>query len=73
VRTIKDAAVDAFHRATIAELRRHVGDRLAAHNFARQLKAPRWRTPLQATAAVHAQRPNLSLRPPGHFTPGPNT
>ena len=73
VRTIKDATVNAFHYATIAELRRHVGDWLAAYNFARQLKALRWRTPMQAIAAVHAQKPDLFLRPPGHFAPGPNS
>lgn len=73
VRTIKDATVNAFHYATIAALRRHVGDWLAAYNFAKQLKALRWRTPLQAIAAVHAQKPALFLRPPDHFTPGPNT
>lgn len=72
-RTVKDATVDAFRYATPAGLRRHVGGWPAAHDFARRPKALRWRTPLGAVAAVHAQRPDFPLRPPGRFTPGPNT
>ena len=56
-----------------AALRRHVGDWLAAYNFARQLKALRWLTPLQAIAAAHARKPDLLVRPPGHLAPGPNS
>jgi transposase InsO family protein len=73
VRTIKDATVHAFHYATIWELRRHIADWLAAYNFARQLKALRWRTPMEAITAVWQQKPELFHHSPGHYTPGPNT
>jgi transposase InsO family protein len=72
VRTIKDATVHAFHYATIWELRRHITDWLAAYNFAKQLKALRWRTPMEAITAVWRQKPDLFHNSPGHYSPGPN-
>ena len=69
----KDATVHAFHYATIPELRRHLADWLAAYNFAKQLRTLRWRTPMEAIAAVWQQKPHLFLRSPVHFNPGPNT
>jgi transposase InsO family protein len=73
VRTVKDATVHAFHYATIPELRRHVAVWLAAYNFAKQLRTLRWRTPMEAIAAVWQQKPHLFLRSPVHFNPGPYT
>ena len=73
VRTVKDATVHAFHYATVPELRRHVAVWLAACNFAKQLRTLRWRTPMEAIAAVWQQKPHLFLRSPVHFNPGPNT
>ena len=72
MRTIKDATVHAFHYTTIWELRRHIADWLAAYNFARQLKALRWRTPMEAIHAVWQQKPELFHHSPGHYTPEPN-
>jgi Integrase core domain len=37
-RTIKDATVKRFHDETHDQLRTHLADYLAAHNFARTLK-----------------------------------
>ncbi len=48
VRTIKEATVKSFHYASIQELRRHVSDWLIAYNFAKQLKALKFRTPYEA-------------------------
>jgi hypothetical protein len=48
VRTIKEATVKSFHYRSIYELRRHVRDWLAAYNFAKQLKALKFRTPYEA-------------------------
>ena len=73
VRTVKDATVHAFHYATIPELRRHLAAWLAAYNFAKQLRTLRWRTPMEAIAAVWQQKPHLFLRSPVHFNPGPNS
>ncbi len=44
VRTIKEATVKSFHYVSINELRRHLRDWLIAYNFAKQLKALRFRT-----------------------------
>ena len=73
VRTLKQATVRAFHYASIHELRRHVTDLLAAYNFAKQLKALRWRTPYETLAAVWRSRPQLFRVSPDHLTLGPNT
>src|SRR3546814_8303929 len=48
VRTIKEATVKSFHYTSINELRRHVRDWLVAYNFAKQLKALRFKTPYDA-------------------------
>jgi negative regulator of replication initiation len=66
VRTIKDATVRAFHYASINDLRRHVRDWLLAYNYAKQLKALRFITPLEALKAVSVEKPELFLRPPSH-------
>ena len=73
VRTVKDATVHAFPYATIPEVRRHLADWLATSTFAKQLRTLRWRTPMEAIAAVWQQKPHLFLRSPVHFNPGPNT
>ena len=44
----------------------------AAHNFAKQLKALRWRTPMEAITAVWRQKPDLFHNSPSHYSPGPN-
>ena len=73
VRTIKDATVRAFHYATIDDLRRHVRDWLLAYNYAKQLKALRFKTPIEAIERVREQRPELFIRPLSHDMPGLNT
>jgi hypothetical protein len=47
-RTIKDATVRVFHYATHRELKAHITAFVTAYNFAKHLKALRWRTPFQA-------------------------
>lgn len=73
VRTIKDATVRAFHYATIDDLRRHVRDWLLAYNYAKQLKALRFRTPLEAVKAVNIEKLELFPRQPSHHIVGLNT
>lgn len=73
VRTIKEATVRAFHYATIEDLRRHVRDWLLAYNYAKQLKALRFKTPLEAIRLLSAEKPELFNRQPSHDILGLNT
>jgi transposase InsO family protein len=73
VRTLKEATVRAFHYDGIAELRRHVADYLTAYNYAKHLKALRWRTPVETLEALWQSRAELFRRSPAHLTLGPNT
>lgn len=73
VRTIKEATVRAFHYASIYDLRRHVRDWLLAYNYAKQLKALRYKTPLEALKSISVEKPELFTRPPSHDMLGLNT
>jgi len=73
VRTLKQATVRAFHYDNVHELRRHIRDYLTAYNFAKQLKALRWRTPYEILEALWRTKPQLFHQPPDHLTLGPNT
>jgi transposase InsO family protein len=48
-RTVKDATIKAFHYPDLGALRAHVVAFVTAYNFAKHLKALRWRTPFQAS------------------------
>jgi len=73
VRTIKDATVRAFHYASVEDLRRHVRDWLLAYNYATQLKALRFKTPLEAIKRISVEKPELFIRQPSHDMLGSNT
>lgn len=73
VRTIKEATVRAFHYASIDDLRRYVRDWLLAYNYAKQLKALRFKTPLEALKAISLEKPELFIRQPSHDMLGLNT
>ena len=47
-RTVKEATIKAFHYPGPGALAAHVLAFVRAYNFAKHLKAPRWRTPFQA-------------------------
>jgi transposase InsO family protein len=72
VRTLKEATVRAFHYESIRELRRHVADYLTAYNYAKHLKALRWRTPVETLESLWATHAELFRRSPDHLTLGPN-
>jgi transposase-like protein len=72
-RTIKDATVRVFHYATHAGLTAHVRAFVAAYNFAKHLKALRWRTPFQALGDAWARDPSPFKVDPRHLIPGPYT
>ena len=73
VRTIKEATVRSFHSASLIDLRRHVRDWLLAYNYAKQLKALRFKTPFEAIRQIATQKPELFVRQPSHHMRGLNT
>jgi len=73
VRTIKDATIRAFHYASINDLRRHIRDWLLAYNYAKQLKALRFKTPIETIKQISAEKPELFTRQTSHDMLGLNT
>ena len=72
-RTIKDATVKAFHYDNLASLKAHILAFLTAYNFAKHLKALRWRTPFQAICDAWTNDPSTFKINPHHLIPGPHT
>lgn len=72
VRTIKEETIKSFHYASINELRRHVRDWLVAYNFAKQLKALRFRTPYEAVEQIWKAKPDIFNTQPHHHMLGLN-
>jgi transposase InsO family protein len=73
VRTIKEATVKAFHYTSLSELRHHVRDWLTAYNFAKQLKALRFKTPYEAIDELWKAKPEIFNVRPNHHSLGLNT
>jgi integrase-like protein len=72
-RTIKDATVKVFHDETLASLSAHVLAFVTAYNFAKHLKALRWRTPFLAICDAWTKDPAPFKINPHHLSPGPYT
>lgn len=72
-RTIKEATVRSFHYDTRDDLAAHVGAFVTAFNFAKHLKALRWRTPFQAICDAWHKDPSIFKCNPHHLIPGPYT
>ena len=72
-RTIKDATVKVFHYDDLESLKAHVLAFVTAYNFAKHLKALRWRTPFQTHLRRLDQRPSIFKINPHHLIPGPHT
>src|SRR4051794_7754918 len=70
-RTIKDATTKACHYTNLQALRDHVLAFVTAYNFAKHLKALRWRTPFQAICDTWAKDPAIFKINPHHLIPGP--
>lgn len=70
-RTVKEATVQAFHYETLEGLTAHVLAFIIAYNFAKHLKALRWRTPFQAICDAWARNPAPFKVNPHHLIPGP--
>jgi hypothetical protein len=67
-RTIKDATVKRFYYESHDQLRSHLSDFVAAHNFARRLKTLKGLTPYEAWAT----QPERFRLNPLHQMPGLN-
>jgi transposase InsO family protein len=72
-RTIKDATVKAFHYESLESLKDHVLAFVAAYNFAKHLKALRWRTPFEAIQDAWTNDPSPFKINPHQLIPRPNT
>jgi transposase InsO family protein len=59
-RTVKEATIKAFHYPDPEALRAHVLAFVTAYNFAKHLKALRWRTPFQAVCDAWEADPSSS-------------
>jgi hypothetical protein len=71
-RTIKDATIKAFHYDSLASLKAHVVAFVAAYNFAKHLKALRWRIPFEAVRDAWTKDPLPFNINPHHLIAGPN-
>ncbi len=72
-RTVKDATIKAFHYPDLEALRAHVLAFVTAYNFAKHLKALRWRTPFQAVCDAWKADPSAFKVDPRHLIPRPHT
>jgi transposase InsO family protein len=72
-RTVKEATIKAFHYRDLDALQAHVLAFVAAYNFAKHLKALRWRTPFQAICDAWQADPSTFKIDPRHLIPGPHT
>ncbi|AEO47633.1 integrase catalytic subunit [Rhodospirillum rubrum F11] len=72
-RTIKDATIKAYHYDDLESLKAHVLAFVTAYNFAKHLKALRWRTPYQAICDARTKDPSIFKIDPHHLTQGPHT
>jgi len=72
-RTVKDATVKVFHYDDLESLKAHVLAFVTAYNFAKHLKALRWRTPYQAICDAWTKDKSIFKINPHHLIPGPHT
>jgi hypothetical protein len=72
-RTIKDATVKVYHYDDLESLKAHVLAFVTAYNFAKHLKALRWRTPYQVICEAWTKDPSIFKIDPHHLIPGPHT
>ena len=72
-RSVKDATIKAFHYPHLESLKAHVLAFVSAYNFAKHLKAIRWKTPFEAVCHAWTTTPEIFKLNPRHLIPGPNT
>ena len=72
-RTVKDATVRTFHYDDLESLKAHVLSFVTAYNFAKHLKALKWKTPFQSICDAWKSNPSAFKINPHHLIPGPHT
>jgi transposase InsO family protein len=72
-RTVKEATIKIFHHPDLQALKTHVLAFVTAYDFAKHLKALRWRTPFQAICDAWKAEPSAFKIDPHHLIPGPNS
>jgi hypothetical protein len=72
-RTIKDATLKDVRYAAIDSPRPHLLTFVRIYNFARRLKALRWKTPFEVMAQAWKKDPPIVNKDPHHLIPGPGT
>ena len=72
-RTVKEATIKAFHYPQFDALQAHVLAFITAFNFAKHLKALRWRTPFKAICDAWFQTPDRFKLDPHHLIARLNT
>ncbi len=72
-RTVKEATIKAFHYPDLESLKAHVLAFVSAYNFAKHLKAIRWKTPFEAVCQAWTTTPDSFKLNPRHLISGPNT
>ena len=65
--------IKAFHYPDLESLKNHVLAFVSAYNFAKHLKALRWKTPFEAICHASTTTPDIFKLNPPHLIPGPNT
>jgi hypothetical protein len=71
-RTVKEATIKAFHDPDLESLKTHVLAFVSADNFAKHLKALKWKTPFEAVCHAWTNTPDIFKLNPRHLIPGPN-
>ena len=71
-RTLKDATVRRYYYDTHDQLQGHLGDFLAAYNFARRLKTLRGLTPYEFICKAWTEQPSRFTSAPTNYTLGLN-
>ena len=71
--TVKEATVRTFHYEDIDTLKAHVLSFVTAYNFAKHLKALKWKTPFQSICDAWKSNPSAFKINPHHLIPGPHT
>ena len=71
-RTVKEATVKAFHYQDLESLKAQLLTFVSAYNFAKHLKAIRWKTSFEAICQAWTKTPDIFKLDPRHLIPGPN-
>jgi len=72
-RTVPEATIKAFHYPGLESLKAHICAFASAYNFAKHLKAVRWKTPFETVCHVSTTTPGIFKSNPRNLIPGSTT